>query len=333
MTTSSTRNPTLLDITRAMDPDGSIATVAEILTETNEMLLDIPFFEGNLPTGHRHTVRTGLPEPTWRQYYGGVQPTKGQRAQVQDNTAMMEAYAEVDKALADLNGNSAAFRLTEDYAHIEGMSQAASQAFAYGNASQDPTQFNGLTLRFNDLSADNADNIIDAGGTGSENASIWLVVWGQQTCFGIYPKGSQGGLQMQDLGEVTLENADGNYGRMQAYRTHYRWDMGLAVPDWRYVVRICNIDRANLNSDASGDSANLPELIFEAGERLPSMSLGQPILYMDRRIRTKLRQQLANATTNSTLTWDNVGGIRTMMIDEMPIRRNDRLAVDEARVT
>ena len=333
MTTSSTRNPTLLDITRAMDPDGSIATVAEILTETNEMLLDIPFFEGNLPTGHRHTVRTGLPEPTWRQYYGGVQPTKGQRAQVQDNTAMMEAYAEVDKALADLNGNSAAFRLTEDYAHIEGMSQAASQAFAYGNASQDPTQFNGLTLRFNDLSADNADNIIDAGGTGSENASIWLVVWGQQTCFGIYPKGSQGGLQMQDLGEVTLENADGNYGRMQAYRTHYRWDMGLAVPDWRYVVRICNIDRSDLNSDASGDSANLPELIFEAGERLPSMSLGQPILYMDRRIRTKLRQQLANATTNSTLTWDNVGGIRTMMIDEMPIRRNDRLAVDEARVT
>ncbi len=332
MTTSSTRNPTLLDITRAMDPDGSIATVAEILTETNEMLLDIPFFEGNLPTGHRHTVRTGLPEPTWRQFYQGVQPTKGQRAQVQDNTAMMEAYAEVDKALADLNGNSAAFRLTEDYAHIEGMSQYAAQAFIYGNAQQDPTQFNGLSLRYNDLSADNSDNIIDAGGTGSDNASIWIVVWGQQTCFGIYPKGSQGGLNMQDLGEVTIENVDGNFGRMQAYRSHYRWDMGLAVPDWRYVVRIANISRGDLNSDASGDSANLPELIFEATERFPSLSLGQPIVYMDRRIRTKLRQQLSNATSNSTLTWDNVGGIRTMMIDEMPIRRNDRLAVDEARV-
>ena len=325
-------NPTLLDVTRAMDPDGSIAAVAEILTETNEILVDIPFLEGNLPTGHRHTIRTGLPEPTWRQFYGGVQPTKSTRAQVQDNTAMMEAYAEIDKALADLNGNSAAFRLQEDYAHIEGMSQAAAQAFVYGNIAVEPTQFNGLTPRFNSLGADNADNIIDAEGTGTDNASIWLVVWGPQTAHAIYPKGSQGGLQMKDLGEVTIEDVDGNKGRMQAYRTHYRWDMGLVVKDWRYVVRICNIDRSDLTWDASGSSANLPRLIFEANERLPSQSMGQPVLYMDRQIRTILRQQVAQATKNSTLTWEQVGGIRTMVIDETPIRRLDKLAVHEARV-
>lgn len=328
----SSNNPTLLDVTRAMDPDGSIAAVAEILTETNEILVDIPFLEGNLPTGHRHTIRTGLPEPTWRQFYGGVQPTKSTRAQVQDNTAMMEAYAEIDKALADLNGNAPAFRLQEDYAHIEGMSQAAAQAFVYGNVNVDPTQFNGLTPRFNDLNADNADNIIDAGGEDTDNASIWLVVWGPQTAHAIYPKGSQGGLQMSDLGEVTIEDVDGQKGRMQAYRTHYRWDMGLVVKDWRYVVRIANIKRAALTWDASGSSANLPRLIFEAHERLPSQSAGQPVLYMDRQVRTILRQQVAQATKNSTLTWEQVGGIRTMVIDECPIRRLDKLAVNEARV-
>ena len=328
----SANNPTLLDITRSMDPDGAISAVAEILTETNEMLADVPFMEGNLPTGHRHTIRTGLPEPTWRAFYQGIQPTKSTRAQVQDNTAMMEDYAEIDKALADLNGNAPAFRLQEDYAHIEGMSQAAQQAFMYGNVSVNPTQFNGFAPRFNSLSADNADNIIDAGGTSTDNASIWLVVWGMNTCFGIYPKGSQAGLSVKDLGEVTIESVDGAGGRMQAYRTHYRWDMGLCVKDWRYVVRIANIRRGHLTSDAA-TGPNLPELIFEAAERLPSMTLGQPVLYMDRQLRTKLRQQVAALTKNSTLEWKDVGGIRTMMYDEMPIRRVDKLAVNEAQVT
>lgn len=325
-------NPTMLDITRAQDPDGSIAAVAEILTETNEMLLDVPFMEGNLATGHRTTIRTGLPEPTWRMFYGGVQPTKSTRAQITDNTAMLEAYAEVDKALADLNGNTAGFRLSEDYAHLEGMSQAAQQAMIYGNESLNPNQFNGFAPRFSDLSADNADNIIDAAGTSTNNASIWLVVWGPNTAHGIYPKGLAGGLSMQDLGEVTIEDVDGSGGRMQGYRTHYAWKLGLTVRDWRYVVRICNINRANLNADASGDSANLPELMFEAVERLPSLSAGTPVFYMDRSVRTKLRQQLSNAVSSSTLSIENVGGVRTVMFDEIPIRRVDKLAVNEARV-
>ena len=328
----SAQNPTLLDITRAQDPDGAIAAVAEILTETNEMLLDVPFMEGNLATGHRTTIRTGLPEPTWRMFYGGVQPTKSTRAQITDNTAMLEAYAEVDKALADLNGNTAAFRLSEDYAHLEGMSQAAQQAFIFGNETLNPNQFNGLAPRFNSLTADNGDNIIDAGGTSTNNASIWLVVWGPNTVHGIYPKGLGGGLSMQDLGEVTIENVDGQNGRMQGYRTHYDWRLGLCVRDWRYVVRICNINRANLNSDASGSSANLPELMFEAVERLPGLTAGTAVWYMDRSVRTKLRQQLAHGVKQSTLTVENVGGVRTVSFDEIPIRRVDKLAVNEARV-
>jgi hypothetical protein len=323
--------PTLLDLYRSWDPDGSPAAVVEILTETNEMLLDIPFMEGNLPTGHRTTIRAGLPEPTWRQFYGGVQPTKGQRVQVTDNTAMLEAYAEVDAAMADLNGNTAAFRMQEDYGHLEGMSQAMQQALIYGNASINPTQFNGLAPRYNDLNADNGDNIIDCGGTGNTNASIWLAVWGPQTAHGIYPKGMQGGVQMEDKGKVTIENVDGNNGRMEAYRTHYSWKTGLTVRDWRYIVRACNIDRAALSPDAL-TGANLPNIMFEMLERLPSTSIGTPIFYMDRSLRTILRQQLANGTKNSTLVWENLGGVRTAMFQETIIRRVDRLAVNEARV-
>ena len=116
-------NPTLLDLAKRVDPDGRIATIVEILNETNEILPDMSWVEGNLPTGHRTTIRSGIPEPTWRRLYGGVQPTKSRTVQVTDNTGMLEAYAEVDKALADLNGNTGAFRLSEDRAHIEGIGQ------------------------------------------------------------------------------------------------------------------------------------------------------------------------------------------------------------------
>ena len=145
MTVLSVANPTLLDLAKRTDPDGSIATIVELLNQNNEILDDMTWVEGNLPTGHRTTVRTGLPAPTWRKLYGGVQPTKSTTAQVTDNTGMLEAYAEVDKALADLNGNTASFRLSEDMAHIEGMSQEMADTLIYGNEGSEPEAFTGLS--------------------------------------------------------------------------------------------------------------------------------------------------------------------------------------------
>jgi hypothetical protein len=325
--------PTLLDRANALDPDGAIASVVEILSETNEILADMVFLEGNLATGHRTTMRTGLPVATWRALYGGVAPTKSTRAQITDSCGMLEAYAEIDKALADLNGNTAAFRLSEDSAHLEGMSQQAAQALFTADDSINPEQFTGFAPRYNDMSgAGNSDNVLDAGGTGTDNASIWLVGWGPNTCHGIYPKGSQSGVQMTDKGQVTIENVDGAQGRMEGYRTHYRWDMGLCLRDWRYVVRIANIDRSLLNKDASGSSADLPAIMYEAVDRLPNTGNVKLTWYMDRTIRTKLSQQLASAVSSSTLTVENVGGVRTMSWDEIPLRRVDTLEVNEARV-
>lgn len=332
MATLAATNPTLLDVTKALDPQGSIDVVAEILNETNEILDDMTFIEGNLPTGHRTTVRTGLPTPTWRQLYGGVQPTKSTRAQITDSCGMLEAYAEIDKALADLNGNTAAFRLSEERAHIEGMSQTAADTIFQGDESLNPERFTGLNKRFNSLSAANAENIVTGGGSGSDNASIWLIGWGPNTVHGIYPKGSKAGLAMEDKGQVTIENADGANGRMEAYRSHYRWDLGLTVRDWRYVVRICNIDRSALTPDAA-TGANLPELLFQATELVPNLSGARFGFYMDRSIRTKLRQQLAAGVSGSTLTVEEVGGKRVMSYDGIPLRKVDALKVDEATVS
>lgn len=322
-------SPTLLDVSRRLDPDGRISQIVELLNATNEVLDDMTFMEGNLPTGHKTTVRTGLPLPTWRKLYGGVQPGKSTTAQVTDSCGMLEAYAEVDKALADLNGNTAAFRLSEDAAHIEGMSQTMATTLFYGNEGTQPEAFTGLAPRFNSLSAENADNIIDAGGTGSNNSSIWLCVWGPQTGHGIYPKGSQAGLQMTDKGQVTVENVDGQQGRAEMYRTHYRWDMGLTVKDWRYFVRIANIDVPALATPAN--TVNLIRWMIEAAERIPAFGRGRAVWYVNRTVRERLRIGILERTSTN-LSWETVEGRRVMTFDDIPVRRVDALLRNEARV-
>lgn len=332
MTTLSAIRPTLLDLARASDPDGKIAPVVEILNEVNEMLDDLVFTEGNLPTGHKTTVRTGIPDPTWRKIYGGVQPTKSTYAQITASCGMLEAYAEVDKALADLNGNTGAFRTSEDRAHIEGMSQEVQRAFFYESEATNPERITGLAPHYNSTTAANGDNVLKAGGAGSDNASVWLIVWGENTILGITPKGSKTGLQVKDLGEVTAENIDGSNGRAQIYRTHYRWDVGLAVRDWRYAVRICNIDKSLLTKDVT-TGADLTALMDDAIERIPSLSAGRAAFYMNRTVKSYLTKQMKNAVKSSTLTMEQLQGKPVMMYSGIPIRRVDQLAADEALVS
>lgn len=330
MATLTASNPTLLDLAKLKDPDGAIADIVEILNETNEVMDDITFQEGNLLTGHQHTVRTGIPDPTYTKFYGGVQPTKGTTVAVTDTTAILENYSEIDKRLADLANNKAAYRLSQDRAIIEGFSQEVANGIFYNDTATTPEKFKGLAPRFNDLSANNAENIIDAGGTGSDNGSIWLIVWSPRTCFGIIPKGSTAGMQVRDLGEDTKVNSDGSM--YQVYRTHYRFDVGLAVPDWRYVVRIANIDRSARTSDAA-TGPDLNDLMHQAVTQIPNLGAGRACFYMDRSMIGFLRRQTSAAVSQSTLSIDNVGGTMQTRWHDIPIKRCDALAGDEAQIT
>lgn len=330
MATLTATNPTMLDVARVTDPDGNIAKIVEMLNQTNEIIQDATFIEGNLPTGHRTSVRTGIPTPTWRKMYGGVQPSKSTSVQITDNAGMLEAYAEIDKALADLNGNTSAFRMSEDIPHIEGMNQEFADTLIYGNEGTEPEAFTGFAPRFNSLSAENALNIVDAGGTGSDNTSIWLVVWAPQTVHCIYPKGSDVGLRMTDKGQVTIEDVDGSGGRMEAYRTHYRWDVGLVVRDWRYVVRIANVDVSDLATLAN--TKNLVTWMTRASERIPSFGIGRAVWYVNRGIRENLRLGILEKTS-SQLNWESVSGKRVLTFDDIPVRRLDRLTEAEAQIT
>ena len=290
MTTLSTSNLTLADWAKRTDPDGRVPIVAELLSQSNEVLEDCVFKEGNLPTGDRVVIRTGLPTVYWRALNQGIPSSKSTTAQVDEACGILEARSEVDKDLAMLNGNTAQFRLSEDTAFLEAMNQTQATTLFYGNPGVDPKQFLGLAARYSSLSAANAQNILSAGGSGSDNTSVYLVVWGDNTVYCPFPKGSKAGLIHEDLGEQTVYNSDGT--RLQALATRYQWKNGLVVKDLRYVVRICNIDVSDLvgqtGTQAASAATNIVKLMARSLYRIPNMAMGRAAFYMNRTVHSGL---------------------------------------------
>jgi hypothetical protein len=333
MATLATGALTLADWAKRLDPDGKVPAVAELLSQSNEILEDAVFQEGNLPTGHRVIIRTGLPTAYWRSINQGIPTSKSTTAQVDESIGMLEAYAKIDKDLALLNGNTNAFRMSEDSAFLEAMNQAQAQTLIYGNPATDPRQYLGLAPRYGTISgAGNAQNIIDAGGTSTNNTSIYLVVWGDNTAFCTFPKGSKAGLAHDDQGELVVYDANSN--PYQAFQTHYQWKNGLVVKDWRYIVRICNINTANLVAESA--AADIIKLMSRALDRIPNLSMGRPAFYMNRTVYSMLRIQALNKSQNvldinsglnqfgTPSSWNTFEGV--------PLRRVDQLLNTEARV-
>lgn len=320
---------TLLDLATRTDPKGMPARIAEVLKQQNEILDDLIFVNGNLDTGHLATVRSGIPTATFAKLGERVKPKKSKTAQITFTTGMIKEVAEVPKDIMDLAADPRALLFTEEQAFLQSINNELSSTLFFGNEDGNPAEFTGMANYYNDLSAESGDNIIDAGGTGSDNTSIYLVGWAPTTIYGIVPKNTVAGIQREPVGIVDSENDD---GIIQVHRTHYKVHAGLAVQDWRYGVRIANIDRSALTADASS-GANLPNLMHRAMNLIQSLQGVTPVFYMDRDTLTTLGQQLASAVSSSTLTFEDVGGRMTSIYKGVPIRRVDSLSVDEARVT
>jgi hypothetical protein len=335
MAVLSTGALTLADWAKRLDPDGKVPVVAELLSQSNEVLEDAVFAEGNLATGHRVTIRTGLPAVYWRSLNQGVPSSKSTTAQVDEACGMLEAYSRVDKDLADLNGNTSQFRLSEDSAFLEAMNQAQAQTLFYGNPATDARQYLGLATRYGAISgASNSQNILNAIGTaGATNTSIWLVVWGDNTVFCPFPKGSKAGLSHEDSGQLTVY--DGNGNPYQAFQTHYQWKNGLVVKDWRYVVRIANISVTNLVANSS--PADLIALMSRALDRIPNLAAGRAAFYMNRTVYSFLRIQALNKSNYALSVEKGLNQFGTpgnwLSFEGVPLRRVDQLLTTETQIS
>jgi hypothetical protein len=320
----------LLDVHRRAQGD-NIADIIELLSQVNPILQDMVVIEANDGATNLTTMRSGIPEGTFRKLYQGVQPQKSATMQVRDTAGMIENWSEIDAKLVEISPNAARLRLTEASAFIEGLSQTMANRIFYGSTAGEPSEFLGFSPRFNDLSALNGKQIVDAGGAGNANTSIWFIVWGDRTCHGFYPRGSKSGLQREDKGKTTKTLPDGSV--YDVYREKFAWDLGLSVRDWRYVARVANID---IDDMASG-SVRLYDFMRKAYYRLQQrrIAAGHPAIYCNRDVMEALDALATNAGASDSfirLKPREIEGEEVLTYRGIPIRETDALLNTEARV-
>lgn len=331
---------TMSDYAKQLGPNNKLARIIEILNQRNEIIDDAIVVEGNLPTGMRVTMRTGLPAVVFRLANQGVPPSKATTAQFDEQAARLEAWSEIDEMIAELAPDLGQFRINQSAPFLEAMMEQFATSLFYGNAGISPEQFTGLAVRYSSTAAGNGANILKApSGSGGDNTSIWLVNWHPETVFLIYPQNTQAGLQHKDLGLGVIETTAGMAGnRMMGYRDQYVWRVGLGLADWRSVVRIANIDQSDLLADTAGATIKLIEYMSKAIDRIQGPR-GKMVFYANRTLKSILRVQALNKSTNALSVEaalnqfgeDRAGGeLRFLGI---PVRTVDALLPTEALIT
>lgn len=335
MSTLNATHPTLLDVTKRMTPDGGIDDVVELLRKKKMILQDAVWLESNLPTGHRSTQRTGLPAPSWRKINQVGTYGKSTTAQITDTIGMLDQWAQVDVKAAGLNGNSEAWRFSEEAPFIDAMGDEIVDTMFNGNENTEPEAFTGFGPRYNDNSGpENAENILVDSSSDTDACSAWLIDWSIQRVCMLYPKGTLAGLQRYDYGVVVAESHGGSTGPIRVYRSQYCWDAGLHVRDWRGVGRYqLDLDDV-VASGATGPviSDQLRKLIRRvAGD---SGDVGARAgIYCNRAFLEALDLQSANKGTLAFSRIQDANGVLTDAFMGISLRQTDAITENESSIT
>jgi hypothetical protein len=317
--------PNLANVASRLDPDGSAAMVANVLSEKNPILDDIPFVEGNLQTGHRITqAANALPSASWRLLNQGIAATKAYTQQFDESCGILEDESKIDERVAELNGG-AEYRDSEDMLKLEGMAQQFATSVFYESTSSNPERIHGLSPRYSATSGITAADYVSIGtNADSDCHSIWLITWAPRKLYGIYPKGTKAGLERNDKGLQRVQDDATSLNSLWAWITQFVWRVGIAVEDYRYACRF----QWDPSDSAMGDTnfgivLNMIDMLNQIFEPDGAM------FYMNRTSKTQLDQQLANADGNY-LTYESKGGRLLPHFLGVPIRVTDALVAETA---
>ena len=318
---------TMQDMAARIGQKGDLATqkVVELQSQTNALFSVLPFKPCNDGTKEVVVYRKELPEVAWRMINKGVAPGKSATGQVSFSCGGVEAYADVDERLLKINKNSNTWRLSENYAYQEAMAQKMATTFFYGDEKINPAGFTGLSAFYYATSQDAlySDQIIDAGGTGNNLTSLWIMTFSDDTLYGIHPETIPAGYKYEDMGRVEMR--DNNNGIFYGYRSKYNWDMGLALRDPRYVVRMANIDTTQLSS-----TTFIPNLI-KAYNQIYNPDHGRTVIMCNRQVQTYL-SILASEKANVNLHIDEFAGKKIEHFWDAPILRCDAILNTESQL-
>jgi len=282
---------------------------------------------------YNYSVLSKLPDVTWGRIYKGIPTSKSARTLQSETTGWIEQASEVDERILDISDNPAMVRMDEATTFLQAMAIKAAESLWYSNSDLHSDQIMGLSPRYSDKSSKQAKNIVDAGGTGNDNTSVWFVNWGRNKVSMIYPKNLVAGMQRTDRGKIPTKDSDDN--TYFVVREEFKWHLGVAVADWRQAVRICNIDV----SDLKAGTVDLLALFRQAAYVMPELGYGEnsnTIIYMNRDVEEALDAETTNANGNDNyvrLTPSTVQGEFIRSWRGIPIRVTDNLLTTESRVT
>ena len=260
--------------------------------------------------------------------------SKSKTTQVEEATTTRESFSEPDKLVIDSFQDPATARASESAAFIEGMAQDFEGDLWYGNRDSDVDNVVGLANRYNSLSGNIRQNVLSMGGTGADNASVYLIAWGTNKVSLIYPRHaegmSKGAVTHKNLGEGVFQgtDADGNQVRMEVYRDKFCISGGPCIFDWRCVVRIANIDISDLKTAAEGMTSKLRFFMARALHRIPMVD-GMARFYMNRTVAENLDIERLAQVGNAGMTYREVDGMLVPHFRNVPIRIDDNLLITE----
>lgn len=341
--------PSLLDIT-SRTVMGEQVYIAEMLSQSLAVAADAPYVESNELTSHEFVFRTSIPGGYFRYINQGVPYSKSTTAKGRVAMSSLEDYSQVDRLVAERSGDVEKFRYGEDTAFLEGMGQTIEQTDWYGNTVTNPASYFGFSTFYNTVNtatAANAANVIDGGGVGSSNASVWLIGWSPRHIYKVYPRGSKAGLDMEDKGDQ-VPGYDSVGNRFEAYTSWFRQQCGLVPEDWRYAARICNLDTTSaglFGTNAYDLFVGIAQLLL----KLPTLSSAtsgittsdaqddpspglRAVIYANRTVRFAMDQQMLR-DKNVLIALKDYDGAPCMTYRGLPVKVSDRLTITEGRVT
>ena len=298
-----------------------------LLSETNDIVGDMPFVDANKGTTHEIGQYVGLPPVYWKQMNKGIPSGKSKIVNQKEGTAILAGLGIADCSMPNVKE----LRGTEMMAQMSSLSNRMATEIFYGTA-LDPEGLVGLSTRYSDLSAGNAQNIIPvtASPSGADNTSIWLIGLGRRAIYGVLPEGYSSGVKHKYAGEYPIADSDGN--TYMAHRDEYSFAGGLAVEDWRYAVRICNIDISA--SEADPANSGIIEAMIKSLRRVPSLKAAgiKFGFYMNRDAGTLL--DLAGVDKNNAyFKSTEVEGVTRTTFRGIPLRLCDAILSTESTVS
>lgn len=281
----------LVDVYQRQPAKQGMIPFINMLSYAQPVLQDAIVMACNKGSENVTSLLTGLPTGSWGALYQGVAKSKSNRIQVTDTTGFYESMAGVDTRLADYSNNLQQLRHEEALTHIESMSQEMTSRIWYANSAVNPEQFTGFAPRFNSLSDVQSSQIVNGNGVAvAGSTSIWFITWGNTQSSLLYPANSMAGLKRTDHGKNIVQDANGN--DYFQFMESFKWDMGVSVRDWRYVVRIANIDIAGLQAGTVDVYDLLQKAYYKHFGRFKKM--GNTFIYCN----TEVKQALDNQAVN-----------------------------------